>query len=70
MFDRIRVARVHDHSQMHRVVQATLVVTSGIRLVGKGANGHEGIVLCEQGKMVWLAPMTMGTHRNARASSA
>jgi NarL family two-component system response regulator LiaR len=44
----IRVVLVDDHSQMHRVVQATLAATPDIRLVGQGANGQEGILLCEQ----------------------
>jgi len=44
----IRVVLVDDHSQMHRIVQATLRATPDIKLVGQGANGQEGITLCEQ----------------------
>jgi len=44
----IRVVLVDDHSQMHGIVQAILGTTSDIELVGQGANGQEGIVLCEQ----------------------
>lgn len=44
----IRVVLVDDHLQTHRIVQATLGATSDIRLVGQGANGQEGIALCEQ----------------------
>ena len=44
----IRVVLVDDHAQMHSIVRATLDVTSDIKLVGQGANGQEGIVLCEQ----------------------
>ena len=44
----IRVVLVDDHSQMHRIVQATLRATADIKLVGQGANGQEGINLCEQ----------------------
>jgi NarL family two-component system response regulator LiaR len=46
----IRVVMVDDHSQMHKIVQATLAETSDIKLVGQGANGQEGIALCEQYK--------------------
>lgn len=44
----IRVVLVDDHSQIHRVVAAILGSTSDIRLVGQGANGVEGVTLCEQ----------------------
>ena len=44
----IRVVLVDDHSQMHRIVQATLGATADIKLVGQGGNGQEGIALCEQ----------------------
>lgn len=44
----IRVVLVDDHLQMHRIVQVTLGVTLDIKLVGQGANGQEGIALCEQ----------------------
>ncbi len=44
----IRVVLVDDHSQMHRIVHAILGATSDIKLVGQGANGQEGIALCEQ----------------------
>lgn len=39
---------VDDHYQMHRVVQTILGAVSDIKLVGQGANGQEGIDLCEQ----------------------
>jgi NarL family two-component system response regulator LiaR len=44
----IRVVLVDDHLQMHRIVQTTLGATTDIKLVGQGANGEEGITLCEQ----------------------
>jgi NarL family two-component system response regulator LiaR len=44
----IRVVLVDDHSQMHRTIQVILGSTPDIRLVGQGANGQEGIDLCEE----------------------
>jgi NarL family two-component system response regulator LiaR len=44
----IRVVLIDDHAQMHRIVRTILDATSDIELVGQGANGQEGIVLCEQ----------------------
>jgi NarL family two-component system response regulator LiaR len=44
----IRVVLVDDHAQMHRIVSTILDATSDITLVGQGANGQEGILLCEQ----------------------
>jgi NarL family two-component system response regulator LiaR len=44
----IRVVLVDDHAQMHRAVQVILGATTEIELVGLGANGQEGIALCEQ----------------------
>lgn len=44
----IRVVLVDDHHQMHQIVRATLDATKDIKLVGQGANGEEGIALCEQ----------------------
>ena len=44
----IRVVLVDDHIQMHEIVRATLGATTDIKLVGQGANGQEGIALCEQ----------------------
>lgn len=44
----IRVVLVDDHAQIHRTVQMILGATTDIELVGQGANGQEGIVLCEQ----------------------
>jgi len=44
----IRVVMVDDHYQMHRVVQTILSAVPDIKLVGQGANGQEGIDLCEQ----------------------
>jgi len=44
----IQVVLIDDHYQMHRIVQAILGETSDIKLVGQGANGQEGIALCEQ----------------------
>jgi NarL family two-component system response regulator LiaR len=44
----IRVVLVDDHAQMHRIVHVTLGATRDIKLVGQGANGQEGIALCEQ----------------------
>ena len=44
----IRVVLVDDHQQMHQIVRATLGTTKDIKLVGQGANGQEGIALCEQ----------------------
>jgi NarL family two-component system response regulator LiaR len=44
----IRVVLVDDHLDIHRVVQTILAKTPDIRLVGQGANGQEGVALCEQ----------------------
>lgn len=44
----IRVVLVDDHLQMHKIVEGTLGATTDIKLVGQGANGEEGITLCEQ----------------------
>jgi NarL family two-component system response regulator LiaR len=44
----IRVVLVDDHSQMHRIVRAILDSMLDIEVVGQGANGQEGIALCEQ----------------------
>ena len=44
----IRVVLVDDHIQMHRIVHTILGATSDIKLIGQGANGQEGIALCEQ----------------------
>jgi NarL family two-component system response regulator LiaR len=44
----IRVVLIDDHAQMHSIVREILGATSDIKLVGQGANGREGIVLCEQ----------------------
>lgn len=44
----IRVVLVDDHAQMHRIVYTILSATTDIKLVGQGANGQEGIALCEQ----------------------
>jgi len=44
----IRVVLVDDHYQIHRIVQGILGATEDIMLVGQGANGQEGLVLCEQ----------------------
>jgi NarL family two-component system response regulator LiaR len=44
----IRVVLVDDHSQTHRIVQTILGAAPDIKLVGQGANGQEGITLCEQ----------------------
>jgi NarL family two-component system response regulator LiaR len=44
----IRVVLVDDHAQIHRIVHVTLGATADINLVGQGANGQEGITLCEQ----------------------
>jgi two-component system, NarL family, response regulator LiaR len=44
----IRVVLVDDHIQIHRIVQVTLGATNDIKMVGQGANGQEGIALCEQ----------------------
>ena len=44
----IRVVLVDDHAQMHRIVHVILGATTDIKLVGQGANGQEGIALCEQ----------------------
>jgi NarL family two-component system response regulator LiaR len=44
----IRVVLVDDHAQMHRIVRVTLGATTDIKLIGQGANGQEGIALCEQ----------------------
>ncbi|TFH36709.1 MAG: response regulator transcription factor, partial [Anaerolineales bacterium] len=43
----IRVVLVDDHFEIHRIVQEILKATDDIRLVGQGANGQEGIELCE-----------------------
>ena len=45
---KIRVVLVDDHYQMHQIVRAILDATMDIKLVGQGANGQEGIALCEQ----------------------
>lgn len=44
----IRVVLVDDHAQIHRIVHVILGATTDISLVGQGANGQEGITLCEQ----------------------
>jgi NarL family two-component system response regulator LiaR len=44
----IRVVLVDDHAQIHRIVHEILGATTDINLVGQGANGQEGITLCEQ----------------------
>ena len=44
----IRVVLIDDHFQMHRIVQTALGATADIKLVGQGANGKEGLLLCEQ----------------------
>jgi len=44
----IRVVLVDDHHQMHQIVRATLGATTDIKLVAQGANGQEGIALCDQ----------------------
>jgi NarL family two-component system response regulator LiaR len=44
----IRVVLVDDHAQMHWTIQAILSEAPDIKLVGQGANGQEGILLCEQ----------------------
>jgi len=44
----IRVVLVDDHRQMHSIIRTALHATPDIRLVGQGANGLEGIDLCEQ----------------------
>ena len=44
----IRVVLVDDHAQIHRIVQVILGATTDIKLVGQGANGQEGMALCEQ----------------------
>jgi len=44
----IRVVLVDDHFQMHRIIQKILGASTDIKLVGQGANGQEGILLCEQ----------------------
>jgi len=44
----IRIVLIDDHMQMHKIVQATISSTADIKLVGQGANGQEGIALCEQ----------------------
>jgi NarL family two-component system response regulator LiaR len=43
----IRVVLVDDHIQIHKMVQTILRATPDIRLVGQGANGREGIELCD-----------------------
>lgn len=44
----IRVVLVDDHLHIHRAVQKILRTTKDISLVGQGANGQEGVSLCEQ----------------------
>jgi NarL family two-component system response regulator LiaR len=44
----IRVVLVDDHVQMHHIVSTILDATADIKLVGQGANGEEGIALCQQ----------------------
>lgn len=44
----IRVVLIDDHSQIHRIVQTILGAAPDIKLVGQGANGQEGVTLCEQ----------------------
>jgi NarL family two-component system response regulator LiaR len=44
----IRVVLVDDHLQMHRIVQTTIGATPDVKLVGQGANGQEGLDLCNQ----------------------
>jgi NarL family two-component system response regulator LiaR len=44
----IRVVLIDDHIQTHRIVQSILADEADIDLVGQGANGQEGISLCEQ----------------------
>jgi NarL family two-component system response regulator LiaR len=43
----IRVVLIDDHMQIHQIVQATLSSTTGIKLVGQGANGEDALYLCE-----------------------
>jgi NarL family two-component system response regulator LiaR len=44
----IRVVLVDDHYQIHNAVREILGATQDINLVGQGANGREGVALCEQ----------------------
>lgn len=44
----IRVVLVDDHYQIHNAVREILGTTQDINLVGQGANGREGVALCEQ----------------------
>lgn len=44
----IRVVLVDDHAQVHGIVRSLLEATADIKLVGQGANGLEGLTLCEQ----------------------
>ena len=44
----IRVVLVDDHYPIHKAVQEILSATQDISLVGQGANGKEGVALCEQ----------------------
>jgi len=44
----IKVVLVDDHSQVHGIVQSIFAMTTEMKLVGQGANGKEGIMLCEQ----------------------
>ena len=44
----ISVVLIDDHLQIHKIVQTILGVISDIKLVGQGANGQDGINLCEQ----------------------
>ena len=44
----IRVVLVDDHMQIHKIIQAALSATPDIKLVGQGANGQDGIDLCNQ----------------------
>ena len=46
--ENIRVVLVDDHMQIHKIVQTTLDATPDIKLVGQGANGQEGLDLCNQ----------------------
>jgi len=43
----IRIVLVDDHLQIHKTVQAIFRATPDIRLVAQGANGREGIELCQ-----------------------
>jgi NarL family two-component system response regulator LiaR len=44
----IRIVLVDDHAQIHRTIQLILGAATDIELVGLGANGQEGIALCEE----------------------